>query len=390
MLAYVFFALVTRSLGATDAAPVSVLWTWWSFAAAAFTFPVQHWIVRTVSAAGRSEGGVAEALPRVAAVMLGLTVLTGLGGWLLRDSLFHRPGVAFPALVAAVTLGSAFIGVVRGVLTARDRLAAVGVALVAENGLRCLVAGALIVLGSDDARLFGLALAAGHLVGLFWPDSLRLTRHGTDPPATGTGAFLLGAAGGQLVGQAVLTSGPVVLALVGGTPAQVTGLFAALALFRLPYTLAVGSMTPLTGVLTRLSAREGPHSLVRVRLGIALGTVLLSGLAAGFGYLLGPPLLRLVFGETVVVADSICAIIATGSTLALGALLMSLPVMAADRTHVLARSWTVAALAGAVVVVIGPGSPVLTVAVAFLVAEGVAVALIAAQGNAGRSGAATG
>jgi len=48
LLAYVFFALSTRSLGASAAAPVSVLWTYWSFAAAALTFPLQHWIARSV------------------------------------------------------------------------------------------------------------------------------------------------------------------------------------------------------------------------------------------------------------------------------------------------------------------------------------------------------
>ena len=40
LLAYVFFALVTRTLGAGPAAPVAVLWAWWSFAGAAITFPV--------------------------------------------------------------------------------------------------------------------------------------------------------------------------------------------------------------------------------------------------------------------------------------------------------------------------------------------------------------
>ena len=50
LLAYVLFALVTRGLGAEVAAPVSVLWTLWTFAAAALTFPLQHWITRSVVA----------------------------------------------------------------------------------------------------------------------------------------------------------------------------------------------------------------------------------------------------------------------------------------------------------------------------------------------------
>ena len=39
VLAYVFFALVTQALGSVRAAPVSVLWAYWSFAGAALTFP---------------------------------------------------------------------------------------------------------------------------------------------------------------------------------------------------------------------------------------------------------------------------------------------------------------------------------------------------------------
>ena len=53
LLAYVFFALVTRALGSEAAAPVAVLWAYWSFAGAALTFPLQHWIARSVSAARR-------------------------------------------------------------------------------------------------------------------------------------------------------------------------------------------------------------------------------------------------------------------------------------------------------------------------------------------------
>ncbi|MBA2463514.1 MAG: hypothetical protein H0V42_00860, partial [Nocardioidaceae bacterium] len=56
LLAYLFFALVTRGLGAEPAAPVSVLWSYWGFAAAGVTFPVQHWIARSVAAGG--EGAV--------------------------------------------------------------------------------------------------------------------------------------------------------------------------------------------------------------------------------------------------------------------------------------------------------------------------------------------
>ena len=44
LLAYLVFALTTRGLGAEQAGPVSVLWSYWAFAGAAFTFPIQHWV----------------------------------------------------------------------------------------------------------------------------------------------------------------------------------------------------------------------------------------------------------------------------------------------------------------------------------------------------------
>src|SRR5262249_46788216 len=81
VLAYVFFAQVTRALGSDTAAPVAVLWTYWSFAGAALTFPLQHWIVRTVTAADGREGSVRHAMRTIPFVALTAAVLTGLLAW---------------------------------------------------------------------------------------------------------------------------------------------------------------------------------------------------------------------------------------------------------------------------------------------------------------------
>ena len=43
--------------------------------------------------------------------------------------------------------------------------------------------------------------------------------------------------------------------MAGGAPAEVTAIFAGLALFRAPYTLAVGLVAALTGRLTALVVR---------------------------------------------------------------------------------------------------------------------------------------
>ena len=373
LLAYVFFALVTRALGAEAAAPVAVLWTYWSFAAAALTFPLQHWAVRAVVAAG-GEGPVRRALPSIAGLTLLVALVAGTATWLIRDDLFHRGGWSFPLLVVAVTTGSAFLGIVRGILTVRDRLTEVGLVLVAENAVRCLLAAVLIAGDVTASRYYGVALAAGALVGFAWPSVLRLgTTGGADH---GWLRFVAGASGGQVISQAVLTGGPVALALLGGTPAQVTGLFVALALFRAPYTLVLGVVSPATGILTRLVVAEKHAAIRKVLAGIVAATALGVGLAAVIGWFAGPALLRLVFGASIDVSAEVCLLTAAGSAMSLGTLLLSLVAMANDRSHTTLRSWLVAADRRGVTIAVGPGTPLTTVTYAFVVAQLVAFATL--------------
>ena len=68
LLAYLVFALTTRGLGAEQAGPVSVLWSYWAFAGAAFTFPIQHWVAHSVTAHG--EVSVRRSVPLLCFVEL--------------------------------------------------------------------------------------------------------------------------------------------------------------------------------------------------------------------------------------------------------------------------------------------------------------------------------
>ena len=121
LLAYGVFAVVTRTLGPEAAAPVSVLWTWWGFAAAAVTFPIQHWATRSISAHG--EASVRHALGRVTLIVLAVAAVAGAASWVGREALFHSTSAAFPTMVALLTLGSAIVGLNRGALAARCRYA---------------------------------------------------------------------------------------------------------------------------------------------------------------------------------------------------------------------------------------------------------------------------
>ncbi len=376
LLAYLLFALVTRGLGAEAAAPVSVLWTQWTFAAAAVTFPLQHWITRSIVAG--HEGDVRGAAPRVGGLVVAVALALGLVAWLLRERLFHRDDVWFPLLVVAVTLASAAVGVVRGGLAGRGRFAAVAWSLVAENALRCVLVGVLLLADVHEPGAHGAALVAGGLVAV-WPSAWRIG-------STGGGRaraleFLGGAASGQVVAQAVLTGGPVLLALLGGSPVEVTAMFAALALFRAPYMVVLGTLPQLTERVTTYVVSGAVDRLRALARGLAVVTVVAVPLAAVFGALLGPWLLRLVFGSSVEVTSAVAAVLAAGSTLAVANVVMVVAALAGHRPLLVAAAWAGAVLVGVVTALVLSGEdPVVRTSAVFLateVAATVALAVVA-------------
>ena len=374
VLAYVLFALVTRGLGASAAAPVSVLWTVWALAGAAFTFPLQHWITRSLTA-GRA-GDVRGSAGRVTAVVVAAAVATGALAWVFRDRLFHRDDAWFPVLVVLVVLGSAAVGVLRGSLGGRGRMGAVAVSLVAENAARCLLVAVLLVAQVRDPVAYGLCLVAGSLIAL-WPGTWRFDE-GAGAGRGGSLAFLGGAATAQLLAQGVLSGGAVVLALIGGSPAEITAVFATLALFRAPYMVVLGTLPQVTHHVTGLVG-AGDLRTLRLLAGrlAVLGTVVVV-LGAVIGGTAGPALVRAVFGDTVEIGHGDAGVIATGCALALVNVVLMVAALALDRPGRVAGAWGLAVLAGAVVLL--PTTwllPVERVAFAFVAAEVAATVLLA-------------
>ena len=384
LLAYVLFVLVTRGLGATAAAPVTVLWTVWAFTGAALTFPLQHWVTRSVGAG--LEGDVRRAASRVAVLVVVAALVLGGVAWLLRDRLFHRDDTWFPAFVVLMTLGSAAVGVARGGLGGRGRFAAVAWSLVAENGLRCLLVAALLLAGVHDPVAHGLCLVAGSVVAS-WRAAWRFA--GGDHSESSAFAFLGGSAGAQVAGQAVLTGGPVLLALTGGSAHEVTTMFAALALFRAPYMVVLGLSPQLNLHVTRHATAGNVVALRSLARRLAVLTAAGVGAAGLLGALLGPSVLRLVFGGTVDLSAGLAATLATGCALGIANLALTVGVLALGRASAAAGAWASAVLGGATAVVaLGGLSPSATSAGAFLVAEvaaTLALALLAVRSRRDRS-----
>lgn len=374
VLAYVFFALTTRTLGGEGAAPVAQLWTYWSASAAVLTFPVQHWIIRSShTVAGLAS--VRRVLPGVSGTVVVFAGALAAASWVARDQLFTSDEIAFPLMVAAVTVGAFVVGVVRGRLAGLQRFVATGVAIAAENALRVGLA-TVVVWRAGGPVGFGLALSAGALVALAWPSAWRFPSPGRDGGRLSPVAFLGGIAAGSLIAQLVLTGGPVVLAAVGGGAAEITALFAALALFRAPYLLALGLVTQVTGALTDQIV-GGRHRTVRTIRRLLVGGTLLGVVVAGVvGRTVGPALIGLVFGAGVSPSADVVALVAVGTAIGLANLVFTLLLVARGSSGLLTTNWVVAV--GVAVVVLGavPLAPLPLVAWAFVGAEVTAFALL--------------
>lgn len=377
LLAYVFFAFASRSLGPAAASPVSVLWSYWAAAAAVLTFPVQHWIIRRFTGDGH-ERTVARTLPRLSALVLTLSLASGGAAFAFREQLFHDAGLAFPAMVAGVSAGSYLMGVVRGVLAGRGRYTATAASLVGENLVR-VVGAALAALAGLGPVAFGIAMVLGPLCGLAWTSSLRLrAAPGAAPVRPDSLTLVSGVAGGSLIGQLVLTGTPVVLAALGGTPAAVTSLFLVLSVWRAPYLVAMGVTPQLTTVLTRMSV-EGP--LTRIAR-VARLTVLLVLVASAFAALVGvtvlQPVVSLAFGAGVELPSAELVGLGVGTVVALGNLVLLLALLALGRSRLAAGAWLVGLAAAGVWLLVADLTPSTDVVVAFVLAEVTAFILLVA------------
>jgi O-antigen/teichoic acid export membrane protein len=386
LLAYGFFALAIRTLGASDAAPVSVLWTYWTMTAAILTFPLQHWTIRLLTRG--DEGTLARSQRRLWVGTAVVSVFSGLLAYVARDVLFHDRTVAYPIMAAGVTAEAALSGLVRGALAGRGRFTATGVSMAAENLVRVALGGVAAVAGGG-AIAFGLVLVAGPLSGCFWLSSLRFDRSSGTGSIASPLALASGLATGSLIAQVVLMGGPVALAALGGAPRQVTALFVTLAVWRAPYLVALGVAPRFTPALTRMTVARDEQRLLSVRRWILL--VVLGASAGAFlaGATIFGPVLRVVFGTEIVLDWQTAALIGVGTAVAVGNLALLLLMLALGTSRPVNRAWLIAVAVVAAILVAVPTAPLDRVATAFVAAQLTAFALLLAAPLRGQQAPAT-
>jgi O-antigen/teichoic acid export membrane protein len=320
-------------------------------------------------------------LPRLTAIALGLGAAVALVTLLGQDDLFGSGSLVYPLAAGAITVGAAAMGLLRGGLAGHSRFVATAAALGGENAVR-LALGLVVIAAGAGEGAYGLAIVSGVLVIAVWPSALRFEG---PPPAEGVSplAFLGNVAGGTVIAQSVLTGGPVVLSLAGGTRAEVTSLFTALALFRAPYIVALGMAIRVTAHLTDLAAAGRWDALDRIRRRTALASVGIMAVGGAGAAVLGPWVLQLIFGDEVDLTRLECAGLAVGSLAALATLGLTLVQMTHGAGRAVLRAWLVGLAVGAVGMVALPLDPLPLVVAAFLASELTAFALMAPLDRSG-------
>jgi len=107
-----------------------------------------------------------------------------------------------------------------------------------------------------------------------------------------------------------------------------------------------------------------------------------AAVAAAVGWLIGPWVVRLVFGAGVVLERSTAVPVAVGSALAMANLLLTLLVIARSRVLHLLRSWLVSLVPGAVLLAVAGADSSSAAAAAFAVVEAAALVLLALSDRA--------
>lgn len=344
--AYVFLAVTARHFGPVRYAPLATFWS--------FTFLVGPGCFATLEKeAGRLISGGAVLPDRQGPVMRRALILGASATAVLIvifsavspeavGRLFAGNWVLLSAfLISLATICAQYLGL--GLLAGNSRFGAYGVLVGAEGLLRLGGAAALLAVGTLSLGAFGIVIALAPALALVCviPALRTSSPMGVDVSlktmARSTSWLMVG----TVFSTVLVGSGPITVQLLGGghQPASTARFLSALVLVRVPLFLYVSASATL---LPALAVHAVTHDWVAFRSTVnrLAGVVVVLGLActAGAG-LVGPTLLRLVFGAAYELPGPDMAVLAGAAAALLVATTLSVGLMASDRARTMALAW---------------------------------------------------
>lgn len=375
--AYIFQFLGGRSLGEDAFAPIAALLTAHFLAFVIILLPIEQFVIRRITLGHR--GWVVPI--RAVALAVSTAIVAALVVWASADTYFD--GDASFVWFVIATVGFHFFFVVgRGHLAGYRRFRSYGYASGAASMLRLVIAIAVVLIGPTVTG-FAWAQVLGPLVIFFWRPLRSPQRRTTGSrgvladehvEAVGEEGLLSGLVLSSAASQALLLAGPLVAGALGATPAQFSVIYATLLLARAPLTFGYNLIARILPPFTEMAARGERRELRSWARGMGVAGAALAGVGAGFGALIGPPMVAIAFGEGFRPPTAVAALAAGGVVLASAGLFIGQILVARGRAVRLAVAWIVAVAAAIGALAAPISDPVFRVAVAFVVGEGFALA----------------
>lgn len=369
--AYLFQLVGGRALGTEAFAPISVLWTVFFILATVVLVPLEQYITREASLGKRV---LRTNLTPIVSVTAGAAVVGGTFALITRESLFAGERV-FAFQLALLMAGYSVLLVGKGVLAGHRQFKNVGWILFWESTVR-LAAGVVFLAIVVDARVLGWAMVIAPLAALgtrFWRfDTPDVRRHDLGDARGFLGAYIAGSAASQLL----LAGAPLGVAALGGGPTLISITFVTFTLYRGPLTLIYALQARILPYLVRLS-EEGNGGLRRIAFGVLVGGGALAVLGGAVGYLIGPEVVGLLFGDEFRPDRLVAAMAAGGVVAASTAQVAGQALVAAGGTGRLAASWASGLVVALSVLVLAPIAADRAVALGFLAGEATAAVVVA-------------
>jgi O-antigen/teichoic acid export membrane protein len=362
----VYLAIVARHLPAAEYAYFGAFWSLAQVAGFGAFLPIEQETARLLQIPRRRFGVLKSTLViamSLAAAELAVIVV----GWPLVSRALGGH-VAMVLALAVLCIVSAGQFVVRGALIGGNVLGRHAATMVLDSVLRvgfaALVAATVTAPGSPQfAWTLVAAIGCAHAPQLLaWLTRPRRSPGEADSTADRLGSRAVWSAVaplllGSLCAQLLLNGPPVLVPALASNVEDATraGQFvAAFTLTRLPLFLVVPMQTALLPILTatlHMNDRAALHRWLRL---LSLGLVALGAAAVVVGFVAGPWLLRLIFGEQYALPGADIALLSLGVAVYIGLVIVTQVLVAAVRHRMVAWSWLSGVLVAVVVLAVVP------------------------------------
>jgi len=371
--AYLFQVLGGRVLGTDGFAPVSIVWTLFFLGFTIVLIPIEQLAIRRLTLGMGDLTVLRKAAPTILAAIVALIVSTWLFTAFNLDNTLDGNST-YLVQIPLLFVGYTVFAIGRGVLAGQRRFHAYGLVVGGESMGRLLIAvAALAISQTPVAMVWAMVLAP---IGVLAVRPFRRSaepRTATTPGDESDRRFLGGFLVAQATSQTVLAAGPLVVASLGGTSAEISIFFATFTLFRGPLTASYNLVARALPEFTRLAA-AGERSVLRswgLRIsGITAATAAVGALVASF---VGPLIVAALFGAEFEPSSIIAVQAVVGVVAAMGILFLTQILVAQARTTELAAVWMVGLLAAAATIWLLGGNPMERVGWGFIAGHAVAL-----------------